>query len=115
MTSHCSKGLEFPTVFVAGSEEGLFPLLKQDSSFFDLEEERRLYYVSITRAKDRLILTWCQRRRRYGQYEDTDRSRFIREMFPDKKKPAGPPNTPAMPDGGWMLAGKPVPIRINAY
>ena len=91
MTSHCSKGLEFPVVFVAGSEEGLFPLLMTDSVKFDEEEERRLYYVSITRAKDRLILTWCKRRRKFGQYEDADQSRFITEMFPEQEKPTAPP------------------------
>ena len=82
MTSHCSKGLEFPVVFVAGSEEGLFPLLMEDSIKFDEEEERRLYYVSITRAKDKLILTWCNRRRKFGQWDDSGKSRFIDEMFP---------------------------------
>ena len=94
MTSHCSKGLEFPVVFVAGSEEGLFPLLMDDSIRFDEEEERRLYYVSITRAKDKLILTWCNRRRKFGQWDDSSKSRFITEMFPPVQKPGPPPPVP---------------------
>ena len=82
MTSHCSKGLEFPTVFIAGVEEGLYPALRQDSSQFDLEEERRLFYVSVTRAKDELILTSCGSRWKYGKSEACEESRFIDEMLP---------------------------------
>ena len=82
MTSHCSKGLEFPTVFIAGVEEGLYPALRQDSSQFDLEEERRLFYVSVTRAKDELILTSCSTRWKYGDVQECEESRFINEMLP---------------------------------
>lgn len=80
MTSHCSKGLEFKTVFVVGVEEGLFPLIKDESTKFDEEEERRLFYVSITRAMERLILTACDKRWKYGDVEEKDVSRFLKEM-----------------------------------
>lgn len=79
MTSHCSKGLEFRTVFLVGCEEGLYPLLRDDKPF-DLEEERRLFYVSVTRAKDRLVLTSCTQRWKYGQIESCKPSRFMPEM-----------------------------------
>lgn len=81
MTSHCSKGLEFPTVFIAGVEEGLYPALRDNSTDFDLEEERRLFYVSVTRAKDELILTSCGERWKYGDTESCEASRFIDEML----------------------------------
>ena len=80
MTSHCSKGLEFPTVYVAGCEEGLYPSLRSDDSDAELEEERRLFYVSVTRAKDRLVLTSCEERWRYGDSCVSETSRFIGEM-----------------------------------
>ena len=83
MTSHCSKGLEFPTVYVAGCEEGLYPSIRNDDSEAELEEERRLFYVSVTRAKDRLVLTSCEERWRYGDTSDCETSRFIGEMCPD--------------------------------
>lgn len=83
MTSHCSKGLEFPTVFVVGCEEGLFPLVRDDSTHFDEEEERRLFYVSITRAMDRLILTSCGQRWKYGSVEEAAESHFVKEMALD--------------------------------
>lgn len=80
MTSHCSKGLEFKTVFVVGVEEGLYPLIKDDSTSFDEEEERRLFYVSITRAMDHLILTTCENRWKYGSMVEAGPSRFVEEM-----------------------------------
>ena len=81
MTSHSSKGLEFKTVFVAGVEEGLYPAVRYDSTEFELEEERRLFYVSITRAKDELVLTSCEERWRYGETFDCTPSRFLKEIF----------------------------------
>lgn len=85
MTSHSSKGLEFPTVFVAGVEEGLYPALRDGSTAFDLEEERRLFYVSVTRARDRLVLTCCRERWKYGESTPCAPSRFIGEMLQDQK------------------------------
>ena len=82
MTSHCSKGLEFPVVYIAGCEEGLFPMVKRFSTDAELEEERRLFYVSMTRAKDDLILTLCANRWKYGNREDCEPSRFLEEINP---------------------------------
>lgn len=86
MTSHCSKGLEFPTVIIAGCEEGLYPSLRDDTTNFEIEEERRLFYVSVTRAMNELILTCCNERWRYGETDACEPSRFIDEMFPEENE-----------------------------
>jgi DNA helicase-2/ATP-dependent DNA helicase PcrA len=79
MTVHLAKGLEFPSVFLTGLEEGLFPLGESDFSQEDLEEERRLCYVGMTRAKDQLALTWAASRRLFGHSRWNAPSRFIQE------------------------------------
>jgi DNA helicase-2/ATP-dependent DNA helicase PcrA len=83
MTLHAAKGLEFPTVVLAGLEEGLFPHLRSVQSEEDLEEERRLCYVGMTRARTRLVLTSAARRRVFGDYQATDPSRFLDEIPAD--------------------------------
>jgi len=80
MTIHASKGLEFPYVFVVGMEEGLFPSQMSGNSQSDLEEERRLFYVAITRAEKRLFLSYANIRFKWGQYIDSDASRFLEEL-----------------------------------
>jgi len=80
MTIHASKGLEFPYVFVVGMEEGLFPSMMSGNSQSDLEEERRLFYVAITRAEKRLFLSHSNIRFKWGQYIDSDASRFLSEL-----------------------------------
>ena len=80
MTIHSSKGLEFPVVFIAGMEEGLFPHSRATLAPLELEEERRLCYVAITRAKDRLIITHAKYRNIFGRTEMNLPSRFIQEM-----------------------------------
>ena len=80
MTMHAAKGLEFPTVIVAGMEEGLFPHSRATSEDEDIEEERRLCYVCLTRAQKRLILTGAARRRIYGDYQASQPSRFLDEI-----------------------------------
>ena len=80
MTMHAAKGLEFPTVIITGLEEGLFPHSRVSSSDDDLEEERRLCYVGMTRARQRLFLTSASRRRVFGEYRATEPSRFIDEV-----------------------------------
>jgi len=82
MTLHNAKGLEFPIVFLAGMEEGLFPHSRSIDSPAMLEEERRLCYVGMTRAEKRLLLSWARSRRRFGggQQERTVRSRFLKEI-----------------------------------
>ena len=81
MTLHSAKGLEFPVVFLTGLEEGLFPLQRSDELEFDDEEERRLFYVGLTRARDKVYLTYAAQRRRWGSSAvDGVMSRFIREL-----------------------------------
>lgn len=80
MTLHSAKGLEFPVVFIVGMEEGLFPHSNSIQEADGLEEERRLCYVGITRAKDILYLTNAKRRMLYGKYNENIPSRFIREI-----------------------------------
>ena len=82
MTIHMAKGLEFPVVFVVGVEEDLFPSQMMISSREDLEEERRLFYVAITRAMKKLYLTYSSTRYRYGMLKDCEKSRFIKEISP---------------------------------
>ena len=83
MTIHSAKGLEFPTVFIVGLEENIFPSLLSSGSARELEEERRLFYVAITRAEEHCILTCAQNRYRYGKMEFNPRSRFIKEIDPE--------------------------------
>ena len=77
MTLHNAKGLEFPSVFLSGMEEGLFPLHSAYESLETLEEERRLFYVGITRAEDKLYLTYARRRRRAGSFTSAPLSSFV--------------------------------------
>jgi DNA helicase-2/ATP-dependent DNA helicase PcrA len=83
MTMHAAKGLEFPVVIIAGLEEGLFPHSRSAEDEDELEEERRLCYVGMTRAESRLILTSAARRRVFGEYQSTEPSRFLNEI-PDQ-------------------------------
>ncbi len=83
MTIHSSKGLEFPVVFIAGMEEGLFPHSRTTLAPLELEEERRLCYVAITRAKDRLVMTYTKYRTIFGSTQSNLPSRFIQEMPQD--------------------------------
>jgi DNA helicase-2/ATP-dependent DNA helicase PcrA len=80
MSMHAAKGLEFPVVVVAGMEEGLFPHSRSVEDEEDVEEERRICYVCITRARERLILTGAARRRVFGDYQPTEPSRFLDEI-----------------------------------
>jgi DNA helicase-2/ATP-dependent DNA helicase PcrA len=92
MTIHAAKGLEFGCVFVGGIEETLFPSAMSINTREELEEERRLFYVAITRAKDRLWLTYANARYRFGQLVQNEPSRFLEEMpeaFLDKTYAGG--------------------------
>ena len=82
MTIHAAKGLEFPTVFIVGLEENIFPSPMCTNSMRELEEERRLLYVAVTRAEKHCILTCAQNRFRYGRMEFDTPSRFIRDFDP---------------------------------
>ncbi|MCP3875344.1 MAG: UvrD-helicase domain-containing protein, partial [Desulfobacteraceae bacterium] len=80
MTMHAAKGLEFPVVFVAGCEKGLVPFAKDGETVDDLEEERRLFYVAMTRAMDYLCLTYAKKRSIYGTRLKRQRSSFIEDI-----------------------------------
>ncbi len=80
MTVHSAKGLEFDTVFIAGMEEGIFPGIRSMDNTEDLEEERRLAYVAVTRAKRKLYITHAQTRMLFGQTNRNLQSRFIKEI-----------------------------------
>lgn len=82
MTIHASKGLEFPYVFVVGLEENLFPSQLSVNSRADLEEERRLFYVAITRAEQQCFLSFSTSRYKYGNLESAEPSRFLTEIDP---------------------------------
>src|SRR4029079_19427971 len=80
MTLHNAKGLEFPVVFITGLEDGLFPLAKAYDDPPMLEEERRLFYVGITRAERKLFLTHAEQRRRNGEFMASRQSSFLDEI-----------------------------------
>lgn len=82
MTMHNAKGLEFPLVFVCGLEDGLFPLARASEDPSQLEEERRLFYVGITRAEEKLYLTCAEQRRRNGELMVSMPSRFLKVITP---------------------------------
>ncbi|MCD8445379.1 ATP-dependent helicase [Tenacibaculum finnmarkense] len=95
MTIHLSKGLEYPYVYIVGLEEGLFPSGMSINTRSELEEERRLFYVALTRAEKVAYLTYAQTRYRWGKLTDGDPSRFLEEIAPEfvehlsPKVPAG--------------------------
>lgn len=93
MTIHLAKGLEFPTVFCVGMEEDLFPSAMSMSTRSELEEERRLFYVALTRAEHQAYLTYAQSRYRWGKLTDCDPSRFIEEIAPQYLEFLTPPET----------------------
>jgi len=103
MTIHAAKGLEFPVVFVAGLEENIFPSGMSINTRDELEEERRLFYVAVTRAKQRLWLSYANMRYRFGNLVQNEPSRFIDEMPAESidKKNAGN----AQPAGGFGNEG----------
>jgi DNA helicase-2/ATP-dependent DNA helicase PcrA len=80
MTIHAAKGLEFPVIFVAGLEEGLFPLSNALEDRKELEEERRLMYVAMTRARQKLYISYAVSRYRYGEFSYSMKSRFLNEL-----------------------------------
>lgn len=84
MTVHAAKGLEFPMVFIAGAEEGIFPSNKDGESEDALAEERRLAYVAITRAKERLFVTYARERMMYGRTNYSRPSRFVANEIPSE-------------------------------
>jgi len=96
MTIHCAKGLEYPVVFLVGLEENLFPHAMASSTEEDLEEERRLCYVALTRAKRRLLLGCAQFRRIQGALLPNPPSRFLDEIPPELVREVVPPLASAL-------------------
>ncbi len=80
MTIHAAKGLEFPYVFIVGLEENLFPSIQSIGTRADLEEERRLFYVALTRAMEKVTLSYAESRYRWGEFSITEPSRFLDEI-----------------------------------
>ncbi len=109
MTLHSAKGLEFPVVVMAGLEEGLFPHSRSAEDESELEEERRLCYVGITRARSRLVLTSAARRRVFGDYQATQPSRFLDEIPSDLVEQEFSTYTSpyASTRGGWEYRANP--------
>ena len=110
MTLHSAKGLEFPCVFMMGMEENLFPTRRSVEDVEKLEEERRLCYVGITRAKSRLYLTCCRQRMLYNQLQFNDRSRFIDDIPPrilENLSPFGSRSGARFESGGKMFRTPP--------
>jgi len=86
MTMHASKGLEFPIVLIAGCEDGLIPYKRDMEISGDPQEERRLFYVAMTRAKESLYLTWSRKRQIYGKVTERILSPFVNEIEKQLKK-----------------------------
>jgi DNA helicase II / ATP-dependent DNA helicase PcrA len=105
MTMHSAKGLEFPVVVIAGLEEGLFPHSRSADDDAELEEERRLCYVGITRAQRRLVLTSAARRRTFGEYQSTEPSRFLSEIPYELVEESAPSFTSPYPSSFTQFRG----------
>ena len=105
MTVHAAKGLEFPTVFVVGLEENIFPSPMCVGSMRELEEERRLLYVAITRAEKHCILTCAQNRFRYGKMEYDTPSRFIKDIDASLLRVEGGAGIPGLPNNRAGYSG----------
>jgi DNA helicase II / ATP-dependent DNA helicase PcrA len=93
MTMHAAKGLEFPVVFIVGIEEKILPHQRSTGSTSEIEEERRLFYVGVTRARERLYLSYAQTRYINGMLEFQEPSRFLRDISPEHLR-------------GWSLPGR---------
>ena len=120
MTIHYSKGLEFPYVYVAGMEENIFPSGGSMASENDIEEERRLFYVAMTRAKKSVQLSFATTRMRNGKHESNSPSRFIREI--DSRYILNPLGESAEDSGGefsgspaWSRQGSARPFSNPGY
>jgi DNA helicase-2/ATP-dependent DNA helicase PcrA len=103
MTIHSAKGLEFDSVYITGLEEGIFPITSPQDGDIELEEERRLCYVAITRAKTFLTLTYTQNRLTHGNRRNMSPSRFIAEMKSINRE-AGAPVFHEIFGDGFILA-----------
>jgi DNA helicase-2/ATP-dependent DNA helicase PcrA len=114
MTIHAAKGLEFPVVYVVGLEENLFPSMLSLESREDLEEERRLFYVAITRAMKKLNLSYATTRYKFGQLLYCEPSRFIEEI-PEQHLEFPAENVRPQPAlaGTESFSRGPKPVRVK--
>jgi len=113
VTLHNTKGMEFDRVVITGLEEGIFPHDASSGSAEDLEEERRLFYVGITRARERLVLCWCRRRRLFGRTTEMSPSRFLEEI-PREGVQGGERGEHAV-DGVTGDGGEEFPVGCGVY
>ncbi|MGN0164528.1 MAG: 3'-5' exonuclease, partial [Candidatus Ornithomonoglobus sp.] len=116
MTIHSAKGLEFPVVFLTGMEEGLFPGSRAVIDEEELEEERRLCYVAITRAKEKLYVTKALNRFKFGKIEQSDASRFYDEIpseYIEDMSPVRNKIRQGVADFGFSL--KKEPVKPESY
>lgn len=113
MTLHAAKGLEFPIVFIIGVEKNIFPLIRQDSTEDDLEEERRLAYVGITRAERKLFLTSASSRLLYGRRQYNPTSPFIEELDEEVTEFARPEGLPSFLTGDYSNPFKKKATKIT--
>ena len=109
MTMHSAKGLEFPVVFVVGAEEGIFPGIRAIGEQDEMEEERRLCYVAMTRAKEKLYLTCANQRMLFGRTSSNRPSRFLEEIPPEHLERSGRNFLDQSSDWGG------IPIRTSGY
>ena len=105
MSLHSSKGLEFPVVFLVGLEEEILPHKRSIYEDFSVDEERRLCYVGITRARRQLVISRCLARKKYGKLEERQPSRFLAEIPTELVKLEGEGAEPASPEESDRLAG----------
>jgi DNA helicase-2/ATP-dependent DNA helicase PcrA len=112
MTLHNAKGLEYPVVFLTGLEDGLFPLSQSFDDPPKLEEERRLFYVGITRAEEKLFLSFTEMRRRNGELLPSIKSRFLREI---EGAPLEEKKTLRVSTMGRGTSGRGVGFQTGAY
>ncbi|MBP5427906.1 MAG: UvrD-helicase domain-containing protein [Clostridia bacterium] len=111
MTIHSAKGLEFPEVFLAGAEEGVFPSTQSIFNPTEMNEERRLAYVALTRAKDRLRITHANERMLYGRTVSNPLSRFIADEIPGNLLERESGGRPSVGFGATRQTQRPVPLR----
>ncbi len=122
MTLHTAKGLEWPVVVLAGLEDGLFPLGRAMETQAGLEEERRLFYVGLTRAKDKLYLSWARARRRGGELRPGIASRFVESVPAEllEERSTASLWAPKRTSGGWLApwevtsVPRATPVRLYA-